>query len=668
MIYQFTFNICQCYRTKLVRVRWAALLWGLVTILFLPCDQLLAKGNSSVRFLTAVDLSGKVHRLAAEPERKSTALVFMTSECPISRQYIPSLNRLSEQLGQNGIKLYGVIYDPSLTRNAAEQFASEFKTSFPILFDASGELASHFQPSHVPESFVLNSDGIVVYRGRIDDLYASVDKRRQEATRFDLRDAALAAAMGKPIDQAKTQPIGCRLGPISTQAPRNVTFTRDVAPILYSHCTECHRQGEVAPISLLTYEDAQKRAEWLTEITTSGLMPPWRAEVGHEEFLGERRLSDFAISVLKKWAETATPEGDSADMPPEPNFPSGWRMGQPDLVLTAPSAFTVPADGPDVFQHFVIPMELLEDKNLVGFEFRPGNAAVVHHAVLFLDTSGLGRAKDEETPEPGYATFGSIGVPTAGIVGVWTPGMTPRFFPEGMAMDVPAGADLIMQLHIHPTGKQETDQSTVGFYFSDKPPTRRVARMPLILGSLIVDIPAGKASHELVSSVTLPTDVTLVSVLPHLHLLGKEMRVTATLPDGKQKELVWIKDWNFYWQDNYLYKTPLRLPEGTKLDVYASYDNSADNPFNPTSPPKRVLFGNGSTDEMCFAIFQFVADDPDGQRKMQLSLRDTFMREWLLAKLDPEARTHIAGEMMKLFGMEGNASDLMRRLTGNRQQ
>jgi hypothetical protein len=284
-----------------------------------------------------------------------------------------------------------------------------------------------------------------------------------------------------------------------------------------------------------------------------------------------------------------------------------------------------------------------------------------------LDTSGRGRAKDEETPEPGYVTFGSIGVPTAGIVGVWTPGMTPRFFPEGMAMDVPAGADLIMQLHIHPTGKQETDQSTVGFYFSDKPPTRRVARMPLILGSLIVDIPAGKASHELVSSVTLPTDVTLVSVLPHLHLLGKEMRVTATLPDGKQKELVWIKDWNFYWQDNYLYKKPLRLPEGTKLDVYASYDNSADNPFNPTSPPKRVLFGNGSTDEMCFAIFQFVVDDPDGQRKMQLGLRDTFMREWFLAKLDPEARNHIAQEMMKLFGMEGNASDLMRRLTGNRQ-
>lgn len=643
------------------------ILCGIAGLLVLPAAQVSAQGNSSARFLTALDLNGQIHRLAAEPDVKATALVFMTTECPISRQYVPGLNRLGEQFAENGVKLYGVIYDPSLSRSSALEFATEFKTSFPILFDASGELAAHFQPTHVPESFVINIDGQVAYRGRIDDLYASVDRRRSEATAHDLRDAAFAVAAGKPVDQAKTQPVGCRLGQISTLAPASVTFARDVAPVLYSHCTECHRQGEVAPISLLTYEDAQKRADWLTEITTSGLMPPWRAEVGHEEFLGERRLSDFAIAILKKWAQTGCAQGDSADLPPVPNFPSGWRLGRPDLVLTAPSAFTVPADGPDIFQHFVIPMELIEDKHLIGFEFRPGNAAVVHHAILFLDSSGRGRAKDAETPEPGYVTFGSIGVPTAGIVGVWTPGMTPRFFPEGMAMNVPGGADLIMQLHIHPTGKEETDQSTVGLYFSDKPPTRQVARMPLVLGSLIVDIPAGKASHELVSSVTLPTDVTLVSVLPHLHLLGKEMRVTATLPDGTKKELVWIKDWNFYWQDNYLFKKPLHLPEGTQLDVFASYDNSADNPLNPTLPPKRVLFGNGSTDEMCFAIFQFVADDPDGQRKMQLGLRDTFMREWFLAKLDSEARTHIAQEMMKLFGMEGNASDLMRRLTGNRQ-
>lgn len=644
-----------------------SLVWSLTAFLVSFSSNLGAVNNNAVRFLTALDLNSQIHRLTAEPDVKATALVFLTTECPISRQYIPQLNRLSEQLSSRGAHLYGVIYDPTISRVDAAKFASDFSVTFPVLFDASGELAAHFQPTHVPESFVLDSDGQQVYRGRIDDLYATVDKRRSEPTRHDLRDAIFAVISGGAVNQSTTQPVGCRLGAISLQAPSKVTYARDIAPILYSHCTECHRHGEVAPIALVSYEDAQKRADWLSEITESGLMPPWRAEVGHEQFLGERRLSDFAKAILRNWVESGSPEGEAYDLPSLPNFPTGWRLGQPDLILTAPTAFTVPADGPDVFQHFVIPMELLEDKNLVGFEFRPGNPSVVHHAVLFLDTMGHGRAKDAETPEPGYVTFGSIGIPTAGIVGVWTPGMTPRFFPDGMGMEVPAGADLVMQLHIHPSGKEETDQSSVGFYFADQPPTRKVARMPLILGSLIVDIPAGHPQHEMSSSITLGADVTLVSVLPHMHLLGKEMRVTATLPEGQQKELIWIKDWNFYWQDNYLYKQPLQLPQGTKLDIYASFDNSTGNPFNPTTPPKRVLFGNGSTDEMCFAIFQFVAEDPDGQRRMQLGLRDTFMREWFQAKLDPEARSHITQEMMKLFGVEGDASEFMRRFTGGRR-
>lgn len=620
---------------------------------------------SQVRFLTAVDLKGKPHRLCAEPETKATALVFLTSECPIARQYIPELNRLAEELSASQAELLGVLYDPSQTREAAAAFCEEFKISFPVLFDASGELAAHFKPTHVPQAFVLDADGNLVYRGRINDLYAAVQQRRAEATKHDLREAVLATVAGNLVETAETEVIGCKLGAFIGEPPTEVTYSRDIAPILNAHCAECHRPGEVAPFSLLSYNDAQKRADWLADITQSKLMPPWKAEIGHVEFLGERKLSDFAITLLKTWAENSSPEGNVADLPPAPEFASGWRLGEPDLVLRAPVAFTVPADGPDIFQHFVIPSELLEDKNLVGFEFRPGNPAVVHHAILFLDSQGYGRAKDDETPEPGYVTFGSIGIPTAGILGFWTPGMTPRFFPEGMSLEVPAGVDVILQLHIHPSGKEESDQSMFGLYFSDKPPTRRISRGPLVLGSLIVDIPAGEPKHEMVSHITLPADVTLVSVLPHMHLLGKEMKVTATLPNGEQVLPIWIKDWNFYWQDNYIYKEPLKLPAGTKLDIYASFNNSADNPHNPTSPPKRVFFGNGSTDEMCFAIFQFVADQPEGQQRMQAGLRNTFMREWLTAKLDDEARTHIVSEMMKLIGAEGDQSEFMKRMMGN---
>ncbi len=439
-----------------------------------------------------------------------------------------------------------------------------------------------------------------------------------------------------------------RTGAASDQ--QQVTYNRDIAPIMLTHCVECHRPGEIAPFSLLTYEDAVKRAGFLCEVTKTRLMPPWKAEVGHGRFLGERRLTDKQIALLEQWAAEGTPEGDPADKPPVPQFASGWRLGKPDLELVAPDSFTVPAGGEDIFQHWIIPFDLLEDKEVVGFEFRPGNPAVVHHAILFLDNSGRGREKDAETPEPGYTTFGSIGIPTSGILGVWTPGMTPRFYPQGAGMRVRKGTDLVLQLHIHPTGKEETDRSSVALYFADKPVERNMSRGPFVVGSILIDIPAGKPDYTLHSSVTIPTDVTLISLLPHMHLIGKEMKLTATLPDGHQKSLLWIKDWNFYWQDNYVYHDPLKLPAGTKLDITCVYDNSEENPLNPSTPPKRVFFGNGSTDEMCFGIFQIIVDDPSQENRIHGALVTSLLRDWREAKLDDEAKQHIVEEAGKLFG------------------
>ena len=379
-------------------------------------------------------------------------------------------------------------------------------------------------------------------------------------------------------------------------------------------------------------------------------MPPWKAEIGHSRFLGERRLTDAQITVIEAWAKAGAPQGQADDLPPQPQFASGWRLGKPDLELKAPAPFTVPAGGEDIFQHFIIPIDIPEDKTVVGFEFRAGNAAVVHHAILFLDTSGVGRRKDAETPEPGYKTFGSIGIPVAGIIGVWTPGMTPRFYPQGAGMPVHKGTDLVLQLHVHPSGKEETDQSSIALYFADKPVERNMSRAPFLVGSIMIDIPAGAHEHTIKSSVTLPADITLISLMPHMHLVGKEMKLTATFPDGKVETLIWIKDWNFYWQDNYVYHEPIRLPAGTKLDVVSRYDNSEDNPLNPSKPAKRVFFGNGSTDEMCFGIFQLIVDKPSEERKLQGALFTTLLRDWSTADLDEEARTHILDEAGKLFG------------------
>jgi AhpC/TSA family len=604
-----------------------------------------------LRFLSALDLEGRAHRIGNGEGYEAVALVFMMTECPISREFVPELNRLAATVADKPVKFLGVISEPGLSRAAAVAFQKEFKIEFPLLFDASGELAAELKPTHVPEAFVLDAGAEVVYRGRIDDRYRELGKKRPAPTTHELADAIDAVLEGKPVEVPRTEPIGC---PMETTRPAadaaSVTYCRDIAPILFANCAECHRRGAIAPFSLLTYADAAKRATFLADVTRDRLMPPWKAEIGHARFLGERRLTDAQIELFKAWAKAGAPEGDPADLPPRPQFASGWRLGKPDLELTAPASIKVPAGGEDIFQHWVIPLDLPEDKTVVGFEFRPGSPAVVHHAILFLDNSGRGREKDAETPEPGYKTFGSIGIPTSGIIGVWTPGMTPRFYPQGAGMPIRKGTDLVLQLHLHPSGKEETDQSSVALYFADKPTGRMMSRSPFVVGSITIDIPAGKPDYTLTSSVTLPTDVTLISVLPHMHLIGKEMKLTATLPDGNEQSLVWIKDWNFYWQDNYVYREPVRLPAGTKLDVLCRYDNSTANPLNPSHPPKRVFFGNGSTDEMCFGIFQLIVDNPNEQRLLQGALASTFLRDWNRADLDDEARQHIMEEAGKLFG------------------
>lgn len=602
------------------------------------------------RFLTALDLEGRVHHIGKEENLKGVALVFISTECPIARGFIPELNRLNDSLAGQPIKLLGIISDPTTTRAAAMKFQKEFEIKFSVLFDASGEIAEVLKPTHVPEAFVIDAHSQVIYRGRIDDRYPEVGKRRPQPTTHDLADAIKALTADQKIEVAHTTPVGCPFEETPADLELGVTFTRDIAPLLAANCVECHRPGEVAPFSLLSYEDVAKRAEFLAETTATRSMPPWQAEIGHSRFLGERRLTDAQIALFDRWAKAGAPEGTADDLPPMPTFADGWRLGKPDLELVAPDSIAVAADGEDVFQHWIIPIDIPEDKTIVGFEFRPGNPAVVHHAILFLDSSGLGREKDAETPEPGYVTFGSVGIPTAGIVGVWTPGMTPRFYPQNAGMDVRKGTDLVLQLHLHPSGKQEVDRSSVALYFADKPVARKMSRSPFVVGSIMIDIPAGKPDHMIRSSITLPADITLISLLPHMHLIGKEMKITATFPDGHQEHLMWIKDWNFYWQDNYVYHEPMKLPAGTKLDVECRYDNSPENELNPSSPPERVFFGNGSSDEMCFGIFQLIVDNPSDERKLQGALITSLLRDWRTADLDETARNHIMEEAGKLFG------------------
>jgi len=369
---------------------------------------------------------------------------------------------------------------------------------------------------------------------------------------------------------------------------RTPVYTEDVAPILQANCVSCHRPGQVAPFSLLSYDDAKKRAQSIAEITLSRAMPPWGPVAPH--FAGERRLTDKQIETLAKWAATGAPEGTPAKLAKPIPLPDTWQLGEPDLTVELPADFEVPAEGKDLYRCFVIPvLKVPPGRYIRAMEFRPSNRRVVHHALLFTDTSHI------QLP-PNYSCFGSIGVlPTNGLGG-WSPGNGASRMSVGAAIPLQPGSRLIAQVHYHPSGKPETDRWKVALYLTDKAPTTHVVDVGLT--SRQIDIPAGEAKYVVRDHFTLPVDVWAVGIIPHAHYVCRNMQGWAILPSGKKIHLIDIRDWNFNWQDQYRYPEPILLPEDTRLEMEFTYDNSTANPRNPHSPPERVIWGAGVDDEM----------------------------------------------------------------------
>ena len=415
------------------------------------------------------------------------------------------------------------------------------------------------------------------------------------------------------------------------------TFNKDVAPILWKQCASCHRSGEVGPFPLLTYKDVSKRAEFIVKLTQSRRMPPWPPELGFGSFHDERRLSKAELQTLADWAEAGAPQGNAADLPPLPKFPEGWQLGEPDLVLKMPRAFTIPAGGRDVQQCFVLPMGLDVDKTVSAVDFRPGNRKVVHHAIFYLDHNGMARLKEKSSKDVGFRTFGGPGfVPTGGL-GAWAPGTTPRFIDEGMGKYLQKGSDLVMQVHYHPSGKEEIDQSMIGIYFSKKPVTKYLGGIALINQNIYIK--AGEKDYKLSAKTQpIPVDVQVVSVFPHMHLIGKEMKTYAVTPDGKEIPLIWIKDWDFNWQGSYYFKEPVKLPKGTVVKFEARYDNSADNPRNPSNPPQLAHWGEQTTDEMGICGLQVVTDTPADMRAV-MKMRNHMLALILGSAPPPDAES-----------------------------
>jgi tetratricopeptide (TPR) repeat protein len=390
------------------------------------------------------------------------------------------------------------------------------------------------------------------------------------------------------------------VGPRAAGAQRRLTFTRDIAPIVWTHCATCHRPDEIGPFSLLTYQDVKRRAAQIAQVTSRRIMPPWKPVPGKGDFESSRRLSDRDLETLRRWIDEGAIEGDPADLPPRPvalTASGGWRLGTPDAVAAMTQPYTVRADGGDIFRTFVIPIPSTRARYVSAMEFNPGNARVVHHASIGVDRTRSSRLLDERDPEPGY-TGGMVPdaeYPQGHLLG-WTPGQTPHPVAPGTAWRLEPGSDLVVQLHLQPTGKPELLQVRVGFYFTDEPPSR--TPVGLRLGSETIDIPAGERQYTVTDRYVVPLDVEVLAIQPHAHNLAQRMEASATLPDGSTQWLFAIDDWDFRWQDVYRYARPLSLPKGTAIAMRYVYDNSAGNVRNPHSPPTRVVWGQNTTDEM----------------------------------------------------------------------
>ena len=436
-----------------------------------------------------------------------------------------------------------------------------------------------------------------------------------------------------------------------------VTFNRDIAPIVFHSCSTCHHPGEAAPFSLLSYSDVKRHAHQIAEVTRLRIMPPWLPEPQELKFADEMRLSDAEIDLFHRWVEQGEPEGNPADLPPQAKFVEGWRLGKPDLILTAEKPLVLPPQGTDTYWNFIFRVPIQETRWVKAVEIHPGDKRYVHHANILVDREGASRRREAD---PG-AGFGGMEIriesqvfdPDSHLL-FWKPGTVPYVEPEGMALRLDKGTDLVLNTHLQPSGKTEVIQPSIGLYFTQHAATK----IPMLLqleNDVKLDIPPGEKNFVVSDDFTLPVDVDLMAIYPHAHYLGKDIQALATLPAGTKETLIHIPHWNLNWQAVYRYAEPVRLPKGTTVSMRYTYDNSDENPMNPNHPPARVVGGNRSSDEMCHLWLQVLPVDFDAaQGDPRMMLQESLSRHNIDKNpADFEAHYNLAAMLQAKNDVEG---------------
>lgn len=540
------------------------------------------------------DFRGKQHA-TADLTSDQLVVAFLGTECPLAKLYSPRLQQLQRQFEKSSVQFLIVNSNrhDSITELAA--YARVHKLEIPVLKDVGNKVADQFGATRTPEVFVLDKERVVRYQGRIDDQYG-IGYVRDEPAKTELADALTDLIAGRAVKVPATEPVGCYIGRI--RKPNNnspVTYSNQIARIMQKHCVECHRSGEIAPFTLTSYEEVVGWGETMVEVIEDRRMPPWHADPKHGNFQNAREMTSEAQDLIKAWVKAGSPEGDASQLPKPLQYTEGWQLPRkPDLIINMrDTPFQVPAEGTVRYQYFKVKPGFKEDSWIKAAQLLPGNRAVVHHILVAVVPPNARRRELASTRGEFLAAY--------------VPGQRPPVFPEGMAKLIPAGAELVFQLHYTPIGTEQEDMSRLGLIFEKAENVKKIVVTQQARTSRF-EIPPNDGNYRVESkSRRAPAEVELLGMMPHMHLRGKSFRFEAHYPNGKTETLLDVPQYDFNWQTSYRLVKPKKMPANSYIRCVAHFDNSAENLNNP-DPTARVRWGDQTWNEMMIGYFDIAID------------------------------------------------------------
>lgn len=594
-------------------------------------DSLLNNRPDSYSILgtRVVDIFGHVHNLGIKNKKTHpVAVVFIDIGCVISQRFIPYLNTLNDVSTANGVQFYGIISNPRVSWQEAQQFNTEYAIRFPLLFDSNGDLANRMKPAVVPEAFVFDIYDELIYYGRINDQFADLGKFNKTARKEELKDAIEAAGKSEKPSVAYAIPKGCFFESWDDEI-EEITFNQHIEPITRANCVSCHQPNNVAPFPLLNYEDVVRRARMIAYVTKRRYMPIWKGEPNYGKFSNEHLLSDYQINLIDNWVKKGKKQGDAQLLMTQPSLSdTEWKLGEPDMIVKMES-YNLPASGDDQYRVFVMDQKIPKGKIIKAIDFKPGDPSVVHHTTVFVDYNGVLKKYDDENEEPGYDAFkkgGTMEFGSAVPVCGWAPGIEPYIYPENVGFYIEKNAHIAIENHYHLSGKATTDQSYIGIYFADQPISKYMTGS--IIGSQRLQIPANTSQFSKSVWAYVPCDIELYDFTPHMHYIGKSVKMDVILPDGTIKPLLKLRDWDLRWQNVYTLRELTFIPKGSIIKADFVFDNSDDNSDNPYYPSQDMFWGWGSSDEMIEVYFSYIPIKFEDYGKMLSASFVAFEHTW----------------------------------------